>query len=168
MNFRAIKRQRVDSGIPSSFAPRRVARPIEKKIWAVPISETIAGTQQDETFFTCTYPVTITGLRWDLSFLATAGTAPATYAWAIVRVPSGSSVETMDYNSGTFYSDEANVLSWGIGLLCPSDTPDTARYTSSTKAMRKMKGGDTLHFIYVGEATNTVGIAGGIQWFEKS
>ena len=144
-------------------------RPVDKLMVCI-AAVNLVGTQLSTTLTTVTFPCTIVGLRWDLSSLTTAGTAPATYAWAIVKVSDGNSANALAFSNGaTLYQPEQNVMAFGVGMNTPEDTiGGPLRWVGSTKTMRKMMAGDTLQFIHVGEATNAQEVLGCVQFFCKT
>jgi len=149
-------------------APARTAkRPIDKKLVSVDFDGIVAA-QQTTTLYTCTFPGTVTGLRWNLTSVRTiTATSASKFSWAIVISPGGAAANTMSIGVGTsLYDPEQNVLafgsqaSWNIG--------ENMDHVGTTKAMRKMKAGDKMYFIVYGTATNAHKISGAIQFFVKS
>ncbi len=143
-------------------------RPIDKELKCI-LKAAVDGTQVVTTLKTTTFPCTIVGLRWSLSFAQDAGGGQGQMYWAIVVVPDGVSASTMAFSDAAdFYTPEQHVLAFGTFLdnIAAVSTPKTV--DGSTKTMRKMKGGDLLQFIAVGEATNTTAINGVVQFFCKS
>ncbi len=161
------KRARTGEVVTTFVTPVRAAkRPIDKDI--IVIRKTaLAGSQVSTTLITATFPCTITGLRWDLSAVTEAGTAPALWIWAIVKVTQGDTANSLSATDGaTLYAPEQNCLVWGSRVVAPEDTIGAAEsYNGTTKIMRKLLGGDQLLFITVGEATNTIECSGAIQFF---
>ena len=149
-------------------APRQ-RRPIDKSLISVTKSAQ-DGTQSETDLLTVTFPCTIVGLRWNISAIAAAGTAPANCYWAIVVVRDGDSADTMGVSDGaTFYNPEQNVLTFGCAALAPNNLASSATvWTGDTKTMRKMKGGDKLKLIVLGESTNTHEFRAIIQFFCKT
>ncbi len=147
-------------------ARRAAHRPIDKEIISIG-KAAMAGSQVSTTLITATFPCTITGLRWDLTFIADGGTGDAGYIWAIVKVTEGDSANTLSGGDGaTLYAPEQNVLVWGKGSNPGADTIGApVHYNGTTKIMRKLLGGDQLLWIGVGEATNTTEVSGAVQFF---
>lgn len=143
-------------------------RPVDKALIAI-THVGLAAAQLTTTLVTVTFPCTIVGLRWDITTIATAGTAAPKFHWAIVKVQDGNTVKTLGTgNGGTLYAPEQNVMAFGATVVAPSDQAGSMRYEGSTKTMRKMMGGDVLMFICLGEATNTQEVRGAIQFFCKT
>ncbi len=141
-------------------------RPIDKSIIAIS-KDTVDATDVTTTLLTTTFPCTVTGLRWQLSFSQDGGTAAAFFHWAIVIVRDGVTVSTLTISdAGKFFDPEQNCLTWGVGTI--DNNTETITHTGSTKTMRKMMGGDILMFVYKGRATNTSGCRGIIQFFCKT
>ncbi len=162
----STKRQRTGEAIIVTTPARRSRRPIDKNI--IVISKTaISATQQTTTLFTATFPCTVTGLRWDISAVTGAGTAPGNFVWAIVKVQQGDAANALAVSdAATMYAPEQNVLVWGFANVVAEDTiGQAATWRSSTKIMRKLLGGDLLVFICKGEATNTTDARGAVQFF---
>lgn len=148
-------------------AGARVAkRPISKELLFV-LKAGLAGTQATTTLYTATFPVTVVGLRWDLNAIQDAGTGGASTSWVIVTNRQGNTVGSIgNSDGGDFYTPQQNVIAFGYGTI--DNNVDHLQWMGSTKAMRKLQGGDTLVFIALGAATNTSRIAGAIQFFVKA
>lgn len=144
-------------------------RPVDKAIIVVN-KDAVDATQVSTVLVTATFPCTMTGLRWDLSFFADAGTAISEVSWAILLVKQGNTVSTLTTSDGgTLHDPEQNVLTFGYSALAPGDgNQNPVTYNNTTKSMRKLMGGDRIYFIMKGIATNTVGVRGAIQFFCKS
>lgn len=160
--------RRFRGGVPAAagWSPYRRAakRPMEKKIVTVSHAVTSGG-QVSTTLMTATYPFTLTGLRWDLS--AIEDTNGGGVAWAIVVVREGASADTLSVADGAaLYQPESNVVAAGV-FEVPASTTNIVRLEGSTKAMRKMQGGDTLQFLTLGSAAPTADLRGTIQFFAK-
>ncbi len=141
-------------------------RPIDKAIITV-IKAGTNATQVETVLATITFPCTVTGLRWGLTFTQDAGTATAFFYWAIVIVRDRvtvSQISTSD--AATFYAPEQNCLVWGSGTI--ENNINKPRYEGSTKTMRKLLVGDTIQFLHKGSATNTTRVDGVIQFFCKT
>ena len=143
-------------------------RPVDKILVNV-VKGAIDATQVTTTLLTATFPCTIVGLRWDLSFIVDGGTAPGQYAGCIVIIRDGITASQMALGDGaTLYAPEQDVMSYFSGVNQQIDIGSGAHYNGSTKTMRKLMGGDKLVFIAKGQATNTTTIAGTIQFFCKT
>ncbi len=115
------------------------------------------------------FPGTLTGLRWSLGFVNTAGTAITRTFWCIVVVPQGTQASTMSTtNAATFYSPEQNVLTFGSATSLTAVGAQNVMFEGATKSMRKLKVGDTVVFLAVAQATNTWSASGVVQFFIKS
>ena len=143
-------------------------RPIDKNL--ISITQGLSTTQQETVLLTVTFPSTIVGLRWSLSFHGAAASA-TNYNWAIVVVRDGLSASTMSMSdAGDFYTPEQDVLAFGNGRCTDLDLgagPGNRVHEGATKTMRKMKGGDQLIFITDASAIQgqCIGI---VQFFRKS
>ncbi len=156
--------------IPRTSFGRRISakRPIDKLLVNV-VKSNVDATQEITVLTTATFPCTIVGLRWDLTFASSAGSALATYAWVIIILRDGSTVSTIAISdAGSLYQPEQDVLAFGRGFNGASALGIPSKYMGSTKTMRKLMGGDRLQFVMVGEATNTTACAGCIQFFCKT
>jgi len=141
-------------------------RPIDKELKVVGKAG-IAATQVETVLKTATFPGTIVGLRWSLSGVQDAGTAPALLQWAIVVVQDGNAASTMAVSDGAdMYTPEQDVLAFGS--LISKVGIEGHNFEGSTKTMRKMKQGDQLIVIMIGEATQTWEFRGVIQFFFKT
>ncbi len=151
-----------------TFKRRRIQaakRPIDKQLINVRFT-TVAGTQVAEEIVAIASPCTITGLRWAFASIQDGGTGQCRFQWAIVVSFGGSAPSTMSLTSGsTVYSPEKDVMAFGVGLI--DNNTVTIVHEGSTKTMRKLMIGDTLDFIMLGIATDTVQITGIIQVFCK-
>lgn len=157
------KRFRGGRAVPLSRTTR-----VDKKLKA--ISKVTMGTTQVVTvLLTATFPCTITGLRWNLSFINVLTTGNVTYRWCIVRVKDGVTVSTTSLtDAGDFYTPEQEVLAFGVGLLADTDGttgPRIHTIEGSTKSMRKLMGGDTLQFLATSDTAAAISIKGIIQFF---
>ena len=137
-------------------------RPVDKVLVNI-VKGSLDGTQAATTLLTATFPCTVTGLRWDLSFITDSGSAPGQYAACIIIVRDGITASALALGDGsTLYAPEQDVMSYFSGVNQQTDIGSGAHYVGSTKTMRKMMGGDKLIFIAKGQATNTTTIAGTI------
>jgi len=129
----------------------------------------ISGTQVQTLLINATFPCTITGLRWDLSFRQTAGTDLCEISWAIVLVKEGQSADTMIRTNGVaFYNPEQNCLVFGTQYIFNGNTLGMTKHADgATKTMRKLMVGDQLVFIFRGTTTDHAGVMGVIQFFCK-
>jgi len=123
-----------------------------------------------------TFPGTFTGLQWALDFI-TSSTAPtvlvAQYAWAIVRLRQGNSIQNIDLTSGNnFYTPEQDIIACGMGLSQPGT--NSTHIEGKTKSMRKLMAGDKVQFRFtaIGSAVVVAGLtafcAGEIQFFYRT
>ncbi len=148
---------------PATRSPRRN---LDKRIVNVRLA-TITATQQETTLLAVSIPGTLRGLRWDITVQQDGGTGGGVYAWAIVTVADGFSASALSTADGaTLYAPEQEVWAYGVGGHSQA-TNDKAlhHYNGSLKTMRKVRVGDDLVFICKGEATDTVRIDAGIQFF---
>ena len=150
-----------------SNAPKR---PIDKQL--ISVSQSIGTTQTDTKILDITFPTTVVGLRWYLTFNATLTSGPGTLSWAIVVVRDEETANLMDRNdAATFYSPEQNCLTFGLVRLADADAgagPLTTVFADSTKTMRKLAVGDELHVIADGSAASMGTFNGVVQFFTKS
>ncbi len=144
----------------------RTKRPTDKKI--VSIGKGNMGTTNVATdLITATFPCTITGLRWNLSFAQDAGTGLAFFFWAIVIQRDGELLDIIGTtDGGSFYNPEQNVLTHGVGTI--DNHSETKAVNGTTKSMRKLMGGDKYVFVARGTGTNTSRVDGQIQFFCKT
>ncbi len=148
----------------------RARRPIDKSL----ISEmkTITASQQETVLITATFPCTIVGLRWELSFVDIIATTVTNLTWAIVLVKDGQAASTMAVSdAGDFYTPEQNVLAFGVGEFPDADLGggnSTRDWRGSTKTMRKLMGGDRILIVMDGSAAAQGTFLGVVQFFCKS
>lgn len=90
--------------------------------------------------------------------------------WAIVVVPGGTQPGTVaSSNNSSLYDPEQNVLAFGSTVTFTAATNSMPiRDVGSTKAMRKLKAGDSLRLLVIGSATETHTIVGTVQFFYKA
>lgn len=143
-------------------------RPIDKGL--IVVSQGLSTTQGSTGLVGATFPCTVTGIRWDLSFLG--GSAAANDgAWAIIIVRDGLAASTMSLTDGaSLYQPEQDVLAFGTFRVADSDGGDGGqgmRVSGSTKSMRKLMGGDAILFITLGAAV-AGNLRGVVQLFCKS
>ncbi len=159
------KRRRTTGGF------QRVKRPIAKDIISIGITN--AGvTQRTQQLKLTTFPCTLTGLRWSLSFQSVLTSGPAAQFFCIVINREGETSNTINSASGsTLYAPEQNVLAWGHWQATDADIgqgPSVMIDIGSTKTMRKLQEGDTLDFLTIGTAGTANLVRGAIQFFCKS
>jgi len=157
---------------PSSTPNRtRSRRPIDKKLINI-VKSGVVGTQVFTNLVNgATYPGTITGLRWSLYVSNAAGGGAGYGRWAIVVLPAGSQLSNISIGDGSsMYDPEQMVLAFGTCAKWASGTASSGGYLmeGQTKAMRKLKAGDSLVFIVLGTATNAFDIVGTVQYFYKT
>jgi len=151
------KRQRV-------VTTSRARRPIDKVL--ISIGMVGNATPNATTVITATYPATMVGLRWDLNVAQSSGSGFATFAWAIVFLRDGETLDTIAFGDGsTTYKPEQNVLTFGAGQI--DDNKWDRHYSGTTKTMRKLMVGDEIQFVFQGVATNEVVMFGIVQAFLK-
>jgi len=145
-------------------------RPIDKLLKAV--EQTVTTSQVSTDLITATFPCTIVGIRWAFSHTINSTTANSSNYWAIVIVRDGQVASTLAIsNAGPFYEPEQDVLAFGHMTVRDADTsqgPGIAHETGSTKTMRKLKGGDKLEVISIGNAVTGAVFRGVIQFFCKA
>lgn len=155
-------------------APRRAKRPIDKQMPNVTLTAIVAAQQAATLYAAASFPGTITGLRWDFSVVRTTNTGSALSAmrWAIVIVPQSTTASTISMTNGAaLYAPEQNVLAYGaVNSFCQTAAgfPEPQHVMGSTKAMRKLKAGDSLQFLVYGTATEAHAIDGCVQFFYKT
>lgn len=163
-----MKRRRTESGFVA--VRPNAKRPIDKELKVV--LHGVTNTLTNTALKTTTFPGTVTGLRWSMSYENIISTDTSSAYWAIVVVPDGESANTPATSDGAdFYTPEQHVLAFGIVTAEDSDQgggPITVNFEGSTKTMRKLKQGDTLNFIALGTAANCGGIRGIVQFFFKT
>ncbi len=144
---------------------RAAKRPIDK-VMTIVNQAGVDSTDVTTTITTCTYPCTITGLRWGLSFNQFGGSATCHYVWAIIYLREGETIDGLSFADGlTFYKPESSVLVWGYGAMRNLQTTNYAEGT--TKTMRKMQLGDSVQFIMRGITTEESEVRGCVQLFLK-
>lgn len=144
-------------------------RPVDKAIIVIN-KDVIDATASNTVLVTVTFPCTIVGIRWDLSFFADGGSSITSVRWDLLIVKEGNAVgATSSTDGATFHDPEQNVIVHGFTALAPGDGNQNPRiFAGETKSMRKMMGGDQFFFSMTGEATNTVGCRGIVQFFCKT
>ena len=147
-------------------------RPIVKSM--VHVSEVLTQNPSNNFLFTCTFPCTITGLRWDLSTaVSNSGPAADDYInWAIVLVKEGNTAGGLPVGTDSpqdFYNPEQNVLAFGSHVI-----PVNAigfPWRGNTKTMRKLQTGDEFRLVIrlgIGLGNDNAVFAGAVQFFCKS
>lgn len=152
--------------------PRRGAarRAVDKELKLVTIVN--AGTTQRSTILkTTTFPCTIAGMRWHISFQNALTTDSEHIYWAIVIVHDGQAVSVpATSDAGDFYTPEQNVLAFGIMSGDDADSGGlvTVMQEGQSKTMRKLRQGDQVIFTTLG-INGTAGIIRAIvQFFCKT
>lgn len=165
---RRVKRQRGGGGGGVVFV--RGARPIDKVLPGISMSGLVAA-QTAQDLVTATTACTATGIRWSLTVGgdAAANSALAQGAWAIIILRDGDTAQTMSLTGGSnLYEPEQDVLAFGRwAVRGPGSTtgPNVNMFNGETKTMRKLKIGDKLTLIALGEAVNSVALVGSVQVF---
>lgn len=158
----------------STTSTRRAKRPIDKKIVSVQKANIGAAQVKTNLYAAATFPGTITGLRWHLNFTRAGGTTNTVgnFSWAIVVTPAGTTTSTLSIGDATsLYDPEQMVLAFGAGCTyngAAGASNNNLMHDGSTKAMRKLKTGDTLDFIVFGTATEVHDLEGAVQFFYKT
>jgi len=155
----------------TASTPRRAKRPIDKKLTNVVVNNLVAAKQDVDLYASATFPGTITGIRWSFGAVRSGGTATTygAFKWAIVVVPAGTTISTINMASaGSMYDPEQMVLAFGCGTSFANSGTDTMMFEGSTKSMRKLKAGDKLVFTAFGTATERHDISGTVQFFYKT
>lgn len=140
------------------------AKSLSKRLIVVSKSA-VNATQQNTTLFTCTFPCTIVGLRWEIDTIGDT-TTPGHNFWVIQVVKQGNTPPTIAVSDAAdLVTPEQNVMAFGVRLddADSKSGPDDGMI----KTMRKLQTGDTLIFSVVGQATQTSTLRGIIQFFTK-
>ncbi len=160
-HFVSLKRSRTEFASAS-----HTKRPINKSLIAIS-QDANNATDKSTQLFAVTFPCTIVGLRWSLSFFQAAGTGVALFYWAIVIVRQGVTQSTLGVGDGSnYFLPETNCLVFGNGSI--DNNVNDQSFSGTTKTMRKMQGGDALVFIARGVATDTSGVRRIVQFFCKT
>ena len=143
---------------------------INKEIIAIANNPT--NTQVQTVLITATFPCTVVGLRWDLTFYGNV-TAAENFYWAIINLKEGQTADTISATDGaSFYQPEENVIVFGTGRTSDIDAavggPNHVHRDGTTKVMRKLQVGDRLAFIGLTAAANGVEVRGLVQFFCKT
>jgi len=146
-------------------APSRASvRPIDKNLVSVAIIGQ-AATQSSVTLAVFTSPCTLVGLRWSIGIVRDAGSGIPRYAWGIVIVRDGNVVSSITLsNTAQTYTPEQSLMAYGCGCV----NAVHQQFDGGTKTGRKVRNGDSVEFVAIGVATNTVTIQGSIQFFCRS
>ena len=141
----------------------QMRRPIDKG--QIVINLLMGINQSAVTLFEATAPCTVTGLYADLNWHGTTAVT-TTAAWAVIILREGVVLPTMSHvNATNFMEPEQDIILSG-SLLGNSNTVFSQQF--STKAMRKLKGGDGIFFIHKGISdTNTISLFGHVRFFCK-
>lgn len=154
------------------FGPAfRVKRQVEKVLKAVNLSLT-GAVQGDTPLFTATDPVTLTGLHWSVNAdRATDATVAGGKGgvWAIIISRQGIAVTSLNGTNGAdVYTPEEQCIVASNYSTSPIAQGQYQWVSGSTKSMRKLKCGDTVHFIAKGlDADGDVNIGAVITFFTK-
>lgn len=161
MATRKRRRRNVDLG-----GQKTAARPIDKDLICFDLI-TSGVTQVQTLLYTSSYPATLTGLRWSMSFHQTAGTSIASIHWVMVILPDGvtaaSTLATANTNS--LYQPEQHVLAFGVATM--DNNVQSKEFNGTTKTMRRLKVGDRLLFLMKSLDVEFVGAKGVVQFFTK-
>jgi len=145
-------------------------RPTAKELIFVSHTATTANTAT--TLKTTTFPCTVVGLRWALTFLSSSTASSGTVSWIIVVVKDGNSANTISQSNGAdMYTPEQNVMAFGTVQTIDADLgagPQSFNIMGSTKTMRKLQPGDLLQFISLSSVANSTVVRGVVQFFCKS
>lgn len=166
---RSRKRQRTVPVVVQTSAKR----PIDKSL--INVNQAVNNTQSNTSLVTATYPSTITGIRWSITFRAPIGGIANEGGWALIRVKDGVPPNTMSFtNAATFLEPEQEVIAFGRWAvqdadIATSNGPSIDKIEGTTKSMRKLMGGDQIYFSVNGTnaAASTVCNAT-IQFFAKT
>ncbi len=145
-------------------------RPTAKEL--IYVAQTATTSNVATTLKTTTFPCTIVGVRWSMTFSSQVSTNNAVVNWIIVLVKDGNTANTISQSNGAdMYTPEQNVMAFGtVSLLANDETGgnQNQQVMGSTKTMRKMQGGDLLQFITLADVANSVVVKGVVQFFCKS
>ncbi len=167
------KRRRTNKGGVTFI--QRANRPIDKVLPGVSIVD-LVNAQQVQTIITASTACTATGLRWFFNVGSddVSDVGLLSGAWAIIILRDGRTANTLSLTGGAnLYEPEQDVLAFGAYMVMGQGDvtgvgPGIMSYQGDTKTMRKLKIGDALTFIALGDsATKGVTINGTIQVFCK-
>lgn len=147
-----------------------IRRPIDKVLFGIN-AVVPGGTTPNFLLYTCSYPGTVTGLRWNLNCTAMVG-IEGMISWVIMVVRESVAVPTTLVYAGapaTLVAPESNVLAYGqfgaptvaAEALCPWPC------IGETKTQRRMMAGDRL-FLITSSLVSPGQILGIVQYFVKS
>ncbi len=155
-----------------TVVPRRggARRAVDKELKLVTLTN-VGTTQRSTTLKTTTFPCTIAGLRWHISFLNVLTTGSEFVYWALVIVHDGQAVSApATSDGGDFYTPEQNVLAFGIISASDADAGGNiiVMQQGQSKTMRKLKQGDQLIFTTLGINGTAGEVRAIVQYFCKS
>lgn len=144
-------------------------RPVDKLI--VYVNQTVSNTTNTTTLTTATFPETITGIRWSLTFRGV--TNANNLVWTIVRIKQSIPASAIALSTGTSVQNpEQETIAFGVAavtIATDAAGPSIMHVEGSTKSMRKLMGGDILAFQCNGNtAAAATDVRGAIQFFGKS
>ncbi len=154
---------------------QRASRPIDKVLPGISM-DSLTNTQVVQDLVTAATACTATGLRWQIQAISTdtADTGQATGAWCIIILRDSRTAQTMSLTAGSnLYEPEQDVLAFGRWIMASKGDatgtgPINQMFNGETKTMRKLKIGDKLSFIALGEAAGVEhSIRGTVQIFCK-
>lgn len=146
------------------IAPRR---PLEKFLVNARID---SGTGSLEIFNTdgFTFPGTLGGLRWTMTYLSTTG---GIVQWVLVKVRDGLGPSTLAAlaadSTSTLYTPEVDVMAAGLIPTYTAAAAVNPTIEGSTKTMRKMNKGDQIYLV-VNHGAAVGNLNAVIQAFYKS
>ncbi len=143
-------------------------RPTDKEL--IYVNQTVTTSNVATTLKTTTFPCTVVGLRWNMA-IRVATTGNTFVNWIIVVVKDGNSANTISQSNGAdMYTPEQNVMAFGTIALQGSaqESAEAFQFQGQTKTMRKLKQGDLLQFISLGDVVSGALIQGVVQFFCKS
>lgn len=140
-------------------------RPVDKDNLC--INGNVATTQTANTIRTASAAETLVRLVGSVLVASKAGGAQSSVAMAIVILRESVAASTLSYSSGSaIYEPVADVL-WSKHVQLQSTTSAMVNFDIDIKAMRKLKKGDRIQFLYIGQHTSYLGISGDITSFYK-
>jgi len=120
------------------------------------------------------FPGTVTGIRWAISYFTNGATTQSVCNWIIVKCREGTTPNNIN-NGGAIqnlYIPESDVISWGQlnSNAQGAGTLDMCPWVDSgtTKSMRKLQAGDALHFVAQDNITTASQVFFTIQFFYKT
>ncbi len=162
-NFRRFRQ-----GVPLIRGSRR---PTDKEL--IFVSQTVTTSNVVTSMKTATFPCTLVGLRWNMVCNGIITTASSTISWIIVLVHDGNTANTISQSNGAdMYTPENDVMAFGTIQVQDADLsaggPVAVHFEGNTKTMRKMRQGDILQFVTLGENANCATLRGTVQFFCKT